>query len=411
MSLGKRLKKSELDKRVVVKLNKSIKADGVNGIMTFGEDDDYPQMIELAVNGSVTGKAAVNIYGRFLSGDGFENEVINNIIVGTDQRGKSITLRSLLRQVSTEAALYNGFYIHRNVNLNGETGTVHLKSFKNCRFAAPDDSGFSAKILYYENWSKDPDLGRYDIKKAVSYPIFNNSVQAIESQIIKAGSPEKFKGQLYFQFLDNQYFYPLSTLDSSYLDLDTEQQLSLFQNRQLRNGFIDKTLIRVQGGLDEDESTGTYKKNGTIADTILGFMGADGETVMVLEDDIDPATGEFAKNSLQIEPIKGNVDSKLFQGWKEGVSNNIRKSIGGIPSVLIDFERGGLGNVSGAEIIEATNFYNALTNEARTTIEESFAEIFKHSENQTLKNNKDWRIKPFTLIKNESNNDSTATTN
>jgi len=401
-SRSKRLKRQELDKRAVIKVNKTIKAvnEGVNGVVYFGAENDYPQTMELIIGGSSTAKSSASIYSKFLAGHGFTNEAINKIVVGKDPRGKDLTLLSLLRQSCDSASTNYGFYIHRNTNLNGVTGTVHLKPFKDMRFSKPDDRGFSAKVLYHQNWSKDKDLGRFKIGDSVVYPLFTNDPNAIASQVKAAGGPDRYKGQVYFCFLDNQYFYPLSPFDPVYLDADTEQQLALYKNRQLRNGFFDKILVRTQPGIETTDDKGETVKTEGIKDEIVEFLGADGETVMAFEDDIDPDTQEFYKNSFQIENIKGNVDNKLFQNWEKTVANSIRKSPRNIPAILIDYESSQLGATSGEAIVQATEFYNAMTDDDRTLISEAFEEIFKTSEIKELRENEDWSIKPLNLVNN-----------
>lgn len=407
---SKRLTKDDIDKRAVIKLNRHIKSidEGVNGIMTFGEDNDYPQVMELAILGSVTAKAAAGIYSKFLSGDGFEVEAINNIIVGRDQRGKEITVRSLLRQCSDSASFFNGAYVHCNKNLNGETGTVHMKAFKNGRFSKPDDTGFSAKILFYNNWNKDKDIGNYKWNDAVSYSMFSNNPDVTKAQIEKAGGIDKYKGQIYFLAFDNAYFYPLSPFDAAYMDVDTEQQISLYRNRQVRNGFFDKVIIRKQKEYkdipitsingDNDDPRLERVQDDTVANDLVDFVGADGESVIVVEDDVDTETGEFPKNSFQVEKIEGNVNDKIFENWDKTLKNNIRMSIRGIPAVLIDYEQGALGTTSGEAIVQATNFYNAVTKDDRQLISEAFAEIFKKSSIPELRNNTNWKIKPLKLV-------------
>lgn len=422
MANSKRITVEDLDKRAVIKLNKNIKAvdNGVHGLMIFGEKNDYPQMMELAINGSVTAKAAAGIYSKFLAGKGFKNQAVNNIVVGRDQRGKEITVRSLLRQVTDSCAWHNGFYIHCNRNYEGQTGTVHLKPFKDGRFAKPDDTGFSAKILFYDNWGKDKDIGKYDTKKASSYHIFSNDLKVIQAQI-NGVEDGKYKGQVYFQFLDNTYFYPLSPFDAAYMDVDTEQQVALFKNRTIRNGFFNKTIIRKQKEYKEQEVTSIdgdqndprseRVHDDTVSKDIVDFVGADGETVIVIEDDLDPDTGEFPKNSFQVETIETKVDSKLFDSWEQGLKNNIRMSIRGIPAILIDYEQNQLGTTSGEAIIQATQFYNALTLDDRELISQSFADIFKNSNIPELANNQDWTIEPIKLIDNGTDNTSAATSN
>jgi len=399
----KKLIYSEAEQRVNVAIDKSIKKvdDGVNGLMKFGGENGYPQLMERLINGSVTGKAVTSIYSKFLAGLGFENEAINNIKVGTDSRGKKITLKSLLRQVAFSAAMNAGYYIHCNYELNNNADakikSVYLHDFKNCRFAKEDDTGFSAKILVYDNWLKEKEGARYDKNKVQNYHVFNSDKTALNSSIKKAiDKGEKFKGQVYFEFLDNQFFYPLSPLDSAYLDLDNEAQISLFENRELRNGFYGSVVIRMA-------LSGSDKEKQDFVNGVKKQMGADGDRVTIIRAEVDEETGEIQENgAYKMDTIPQSVEPALFEGIKQHISDNIRKAMGNVPKVFLDYDAGALSSASGETLKQAVNFMNSLTSDARAQIEESFSEIFSNFENEELANNDNWKIKELELIQEET---------
>ena len=392
-----RLILSETDKRIKVALDRSIKADGVAGIMTFGEKNDYPQIIERLILSSIDAKAIADVYAKFIVGMGFENEAINNVVVGKDSRGKQITMLSLLRQFAQSASYYAGGYIHCNINLSGEVVNARLVPFKNCRFSKPDSRGYSGKIAVYENWEKEKGE-KFDKNAIRFYDVFNLNKSVIQEQIKAAGGVEKHKGQIYFQFLDNAYLYPLSPFDPVYLDCDTQSQISIFKNNQIRNGFTDKTVFRVAGDEDAVED---------IAANIKKMMGADGDNSIIIEEQINRETGKLDEQSqIVAETIKSNIDAKLFESWEGALTNNIRKSNKALPAVLIDYDESKLGTTSGEGIVQAVNFYNAMTNDDRALVSEMFKEIFSKSVDPVLKNNLNWNIKP--LIINEYSNLSTA---
>lgn len=388
-----RLILSETDKRVDVKLDRSIKSDGVAGIMTFGDKNDYPQIIERLILSSIDAKAIADVYAKFIVGMGFENEAINSVVVGKDSRGKQITLLSLLRQFAQSASYYAGGYIHCNINLAGEVVNARLVPFKNCRFSKPDSRGYSGKIAVYENWEKEKGE-KFDKNAIRFYDVFNLNKSVIQEQIKVAGGVEKHKGQIYFQFLDNAYLYPLSPFDPVYLDCDTQSQISIFKNNQIRNGFTDKTVFRVAGDEDAVED---------IAANIKKMMGADGDNSIIIEEQINRETGKLDDQSqIVAETIKSNIDAKLFESWEQALTNNIRKSNKALPAVLIDYDESKLGTTSGEGIVQAINFYNAMTNDDRALVSEMFKEIFSKSVEPVLKNNVNWKIKP--LIINEYSN-------
>ncbi len=379
---------SEIDPRLNVKLNKSIRAGGVNGVMEFGDNNDYPQRIERIVKSSPTAKSAADIYAKFLIGDGFNSDV-NNIKVGIDSRHKTVTVRDLLTQVCRSLAYYNGAYVHLNLTLDRKIKNAKHILFKNVRFAKMDDEGYTAKVGYYDNWEKDRSkkFRKEDIRW---YNLFNLNDKAFASQVKEAGGIEKYKGQVYFLFLDNEYLYPLSPFDSTHVDADTEYQLSLHKNNEIRNGFSKKTLFQVNEQLNEDEKT-------DLAEGIKQFMGSRGDKTLVIETESDENGNIIENKAVKIDSIESNIDSKLYENWEKEISNKIRKSIYALPSVLIDYDESKLGTTSGEGIIQAVNFYNQMTKDDRAAISRMFEEIFKNSDNEILAKNTNWNIKPLNL--------------
>lgn len=385
-----RLRAIEIDERLKVKFDKTIvsSGDNVSGYMKFGENNDYPQICEKLISGSVTAKSASDVYAKFLVGSGFEDERINSIIVGRDSRNKQITILSMLRQCSQQVAYHNGFYIHANFNLQRKIVDSKLVPFKNCRFNKADDLGYCSKIGVYDNWQKDKDA-KFDKNKVSWYPIFNTNETAFNS-IVGENGIDGFKGMIYFQFLDNQFFYPLSPFDASYLDIDTEQQVSIFKSRTIRSGFSKKTIFLIAAE-NEDE----FDK---IEGKIKSMMGADGDQVAIFEADVDTESGKINKESnITTMSIDSSIDDKLFENWEKNISNNIRKSIKALPAILIDYEESKLGNTSGEAITQATNFYNAMTQDDRALISESFKEIYSQFAGGKFEGITNWNIKPLNL--------------
>ena len=140
-------KNIDLKDKPVIRLEKSVKADGVNGIMQFGEKNDYSETIELIVNNSKTAKSVSRVYANFLEGNGFVNEAINDIVIAKDSRQQKVTVRDLLNMVCKSIALHNGFYFRISRNLEGKIKDVSFLPFKYCRFS---------NLTRYTNWEKKP---------------------------------------------------------------------------------------------------------------------------------------------------------------------------------------------------------------------------------------------------------------
>jgi hypothetical protein len=385
-----KLSYKDVQRRIIVKLDKSIKADGVNGLMTFGEKNDYPFVIESIINGSISAKSIADIYAKFLIGKGFEEEKINDIVIGKDVNSKQITVRKLLRQVASSLSYFNGVYIHTNLNLTMDIVDVKMIPFKNCRFAKIDDRGYTAKVGVHPDWGFN-NSGKLDKSKIVWYNMFTRNEQSFTDQVKHAGDIKNYKGQVYFMFLDTNYLYPLSPFDAVHLDCDTEQQVSIFKNNMTRNGMLQKTIARFAKPANEEARK-------ELEDNLSNWLGADGFSLLALEDEIDPVTGQIKQSgAFAIDSVNSNIDDALFAGWQGDLTNNIRKANKALPSVLIDYDESKLGTTSGEGIIQATNFYNAMTKDDRDSISEMFKELLSHFDNPILKENTNWKIKPLTL--------------
>lgn len=384
-----RLLLKEVDERLITSIDKTITADNVYGIIKFGEKNDYPQIMERIILSSIDARSVASIYAKFLVGAGFENEVLNNIVIGKDMRGKDIKLISLLRQYAFNASFFAGGYVHVNINGLGEVVTAKSVPFKNGRYVTPDGRGYSSKIAVYDNWEKDKSK-RYDKANITYYDVFNLNPNVLAAQFSKTGSVEQHKGQIYALFLDESYFYPLSPFDPVYLDCDTQSQISVYKNNQIRNGFSNKAIFRVAG----DESAVEE-----LAENIRNMMGADGDNCSIIEDQVNPETGKLDKEGGQViqETLTSNVNPRLFSDIEDSLTNAIRKANKALPRNLIEYETGSLGSISAESIEQSVAFYNAMTADDRASVSEMFKEIFSHSVNPILKNNDNWNIKPVNL--------------
>lgn len=397
-----KLLNDDVEERVVierVKLSRNMSANDAAEVMNYGVNNDYPNVIEKIIQSSVTASAIRSINARFFSGMGFKNEAINDIVIAKDIKQKSITVKDLLRQASFSAATFNGVNIKTKVNLNGKIRNPEVLPFKNCRFGKIDDSGYIAKILYYDKWAKDNKSSfkrDKEANKIDAYPLFDVRKDVIEAQAIKYGGSGKHPGQVYFHAWDSSYLYPLSPFDPVYLDADSEWQVSLFRNREIRNGFMLQYIMRVMAPESPEEKDRLLAK-------VRGFQGADGDRILVMTDEIDKETDQIKKTgAFQLDKVESNINDKLFDQWEIAITNKIRKASNAVPQILIDYEASSLGTTSGEAIQQAVAFYNAMTNDDRAHMSRMFEDIFKHSDIPELSQNKDWDIVPLQLLTTEN---------
>ncbi|MCK9577382.1 MAG: hypothetical protein M0R51_15870 [Clostridia bacterium] len=384
-----KLVNSAITERVTVKLNRSFTSDKVTGIMSYGVDNDYPQKIEKLILGSPTGKSVINIMSKFIAGNGFNNPEIGKIKVGTDKIGKDVTLDNIRIQAAESLAKYNGVHIHCNLNIGRQVVNTRIIPFKNCRLSKEDDNGYCAKIAVHQNWQRDSNHKKLENSTIAWFDHFNLN-EAVFAEQIKGVGIENYKGQIYTLYLDDIYLYPLSALDTVYLDLDTEAQIALFKNNEVRDGFSDKIIMHVSPSTDDLERANLNKK-------IQAFMGADGDKALVFESLFDE-NGQLLKDgAFKFDYLRTNINDKLFVEWERSLSNNIRKAVF-MPAVLIDYEQGQLSQASGEMLTQAVSYYNAITKTYREQLSEALKQIYVNHTNEVLQNNIDFSLTDLVLL-------------
>jgi len=361
----------------------------IEGIEKYDIDNAYPSRMERLINGSVTAKSSARMLSRFLIGKGFTEESLNKTIVGKDRYERPVTAFKLLRQIAISAAYYSGYYVRAQFDLNHNVTGFIFEDFKNCRFGLKDSDDYSGHIVVYDNWdrSKSQRVKKSDF---ISVPVWNINKAVIAYQIEKAKDIKKYKGQMFFNFLDEYYIYPLSPIDTVHYDADTEHEISMFKNGELRRGFNMKKIIH-HSRFEKDQDAENFK------DKLQDFQGGGHKySFMVVEGTFDENGNLKTEENIKIENIEQNINDKIFESYEKSCINNIRKVYNAIPQILIDYEDSKLGTTSGEALFQASMFYNQMTIELRKSISESFHEMFSNWKDQDLRE-RTWEIEPVIL--------------
>lgn len=364
-------------KLVAVKLfelaKRLIKFDKQLGVYHNGIDNNYPERVERIINNSATAKPAVKLFRKYIVGKGFDS--LNNFIV---HDVKAITLRKFLTKLANSYAYHNGAFIHVNYNLNFKIKSLDVLPFGSCRIGNKDDKQYNGKIILYNNW--DELNGKIDKTKFISIDVFNPSSKVIKAQIKKAGSIEKYKGQIFF-FNPEETIYPLAHIDNVIDDADSEKMSSVFKNTSLRKGFFGKKIVITPPMIGEELRTDdkllsddqlsqkryieTEREN--FKKSMQSFIGADNADGMLhLEMEFE---GDDINKTMSFIDVNTNINDKLFEYTEKSTANNIRKALGNIPSILIENNESSVFGNSGEMLKQAKLFYQDQTEEDRDTLE------------------------------------------
>nr|DAT33965.1 MAG TPA: HK97 Family Phage Portal Protein [Caudoviricetes sp.] len=341
-----------------------------------GEKNDYPTMIELLVGGSATAKACAGVIADFIYGKGFSLEAEARATARQQRtrfrkdtlyiNDKRETPNDLLKKVARSLSYHKGVFVQVNYNQLFQKTSVQVLPYRYCRLGARDSNNYRGKVLYYENWDNLQDKKEVD-KQVTAIDMYDPRPEVIQAQVERVGGWENYKGQVFFLNLDRNDSYPLAWADVVLLDCESEMLSTKYTRNGFKKGFFG-TYAFVTSTMNSDEDREDFRDN------LRNSIGVEAEqSVFHFELEMK---GDKLEDQVLVKPIESNVKADLFEYADKKTANNIRKTYGNIPPVLIDFVEGKLGNTSGDSLKEARIFMQEQMQEERQDVQEMFEELF-----------------------------------
>lgn len=351
-------------------------------------DNLYPNRLETIERNSVTALSCSNKLGNFIFGKGFDKNF--DTLINT-RNGELITLNKCLLNVSQSLKTHKAVFIHINYDIEGKPNYFDVLDYKKCRKVKHDDQG-NEGIVIYKDWTKNENKFSF-IKKEKGFKWFYPyNPKNIQSQRI-ADSPKgdlqsvikNYRGQvLYFSLEDKNNEYAYGWLNAQGMnDADSEFRMSLYNNNNVRLGFIDKTIL-VTNGLDAD----TEKE---FQDSFKNWLGTENAGGVYFVN--TPFVVENIESTIHVQTVQSSYDPKKFKEVLLDIQDNIRRCYLQIPKILVNDNEGGIFGSSAESIKEAIKFYSSETEWIRYEVEDLFNKIF----------NTDFKIIP--LIQEDVSND------
>lgn len=336
-----------------------------------GENNLYPNEIELAILNSPSGKAASKVFAKYISGKGVENDFTVN-------PDKNYKLSNIVRMSSNDVSRQNGTFFHIGQRL--ENGllkpTLDILEYTKSRIGKEDDNEYTAKY-----WLKDCSIEKKSYFRnntqddAYWFYAFNPDTDVILEQIkndyfdCDGDNPEAdlaemlphYRGQVYYMNLTPEFKYALSPFDACYNDLDSEYRISMYTNRQSRCGFLGKTYVVTSGLNVEDEKD--------VQDDIAKWLGSDnsgGTYFLTLE------AGAEIDKVFKVGQVKAEFDDKLFSETKATLRDNIYSQANNVPMQLVKADSAMFGTQS-ETYVEMKKFYSEQTFDERKAIEDTIS--------------------------------------
>jgi hypothetical protein len=343
-----------------------------------GADNLYPERIDRLINNSVTAKMASEMMVQYVLGKGFGEA--DNFKVNDSQK-----LIEFAIDVADSLVRQRGIAIHFDYNLNFEPINPKVLDFTKVRLGLKDSKQYNGKILFKNDWSNNKE-------DAVIFDVFNKSDKIVQAQIEKAGTIEKYKGQVMYINLDSRYYYPLSRIDAVINDCDSESQAAIYKNMILRKGFFGKQIIMTPPLISNDEpemvlnDLGELVRNREFArrqaeadevkKTIESFIGSENAGGALMIESPDFISG--IDTIFKIQTINSEVNDKMFEYTENSVSKNILMAFNNLPIALVKSPDSAMFGNSGTSLLEAKKMYWENTSKERNKLETIINDIVQN---------------------------------
>lgn len=274
-------------------------------IKSYDADNLYPQNVRAIVAASKTGSGCLERYADYIEGRGIASEILAALPVNLNGE----KLADIHALASADLAQNNGFALHVNYNIDAKIVDLHHVPFENVRICEPDEEGITRQVALHPDWSgrltRNGKPVRVTRDTVDFIDVFNPDPVVVLSQIIEAGGPQYYKGQVLYYSREGHLQYPHARFHSVLTDMSTDEGLSNVMLRNVRNNFLPAgAFVRIKGAssqLDGDEQT-----SDTYSDDLLALQG-DTEAVNLLE-----LTVESREDLPEFINMRGNNYDKDF---------------------------------------------------------------------------------------------------
>jgi len=374
-----KVKLIDIDNRLAIKYDKT------EGIFKWSDDNAYPQLIKSLIGSSVTAKNCVDINSKYIYGKGFSFAGNSSIV-----NKKGLSLNKLFRQASREFSEQNNLFFHVNYNALYQITSVELISCSEARIGKSDSTGYSGKIIVYDNWDKS--RGKKVEKKDFElFDIFNPNPSVIEAQVEAVGGWNKYKGQILHVTSDFNDVYSLSDGDSVIYDMNAEFKASVFKEAALRRGNFGSKIFITKPFSDDYERKDFDK---TIQN-LLGVENTNGVLTLEANNVSDNLDEQFI-----IKNLDSDFDDQKVAYTETSSAKKIMQAFGVHPILIGNDDSATLFGNSGELYKQAQITHWNNKEEERAIIVEAFETIFSKW-HEPINPANDWTI--TSIIALESN--------
>jgi hypothetical protein len=327
-------------------------------IQYYDADNLYPQRADEVRKRSYTTKSAVESTAYFISGEGWIDTILANLIL--NQEG--MTGNDVLDFIAQDKAPFTGFALHFTYNLNYRISQVTPIDFMFCRLGLPDQFGNVCDIKYSNNWEMDYNKVVDKVFDVKEYPVFNPDPNVVKAQIQEYGF-ENYPGQILY-WTPKSGVYPLASFDPVFDNAQTQSEIGVYELSAVQNDFGIEKIFKYPGTFEDDDKRREFKRK---LDAHKGAKGA--KSTLVVEN----PSGEDLN---LIESIQMQNTDKMFEFTSKNVKNAIRESMSVPAPILGQLPENGMFNQD--QVKDSYIYFNSRTRIHRSQISRVFQKIMAY---------------------------------
>jgi hypothetical protein len=335
-------------------------------IKGYGLGNSYPQKILEIVGSSGTGKVCVDLSIKFIEGAGFTDVTLSETILNA----KGERANSILRKFAKDLKYFNGFACLVKYDYKGVPVEYYNVPFEHCRLEINNSLKYTGRIAVYNDWTGIMGIP-YDQDHVVFIPRYNPEL--VPLQIAEAGSPENYKGQIFYFTADGDFEYPVCPFDPIITDMLTEESVSTVKHRNAKYNFLPSGILVRKGIKPRTLENGSIDPadayNREQAESSAEFKRIQGDEnaskIWVVDVDADEEKPEF------IDFTAKNYD-RQYEVTEKTVQENIGRAFM-IPPIIRGVD---VGAGFGSELVaQAYDFMNSVTGNERRMLEVAFKDL------------------------------------
>lgn len=324
--------------KIFNKANPKVKTDldKTKGIIKYGKDNDFPNLLIDILDDSPTGQACLSTFIDFIEGDGLSDENLANIVVNSSGE----TFADLQSQISSDIGTFEGVYVLIRYNAEKKIDQLEKLPFEACRLGYRDERTRKVTHIVYNRFFGTKD---YKQEEDIEYPLYDPRPEVLENQfnVLDKDGVTTFKGQVFYTYnkRPGKHDYPVPEYHSGIEWFEADAAIGDFHKNNIDNNFFLSFILKVIGNPNA-KSADSDKTNAELLEEDLkeNLKGKENAgNAMVLW-----ATSRDAFAELQ--PFPNTTNHDLFIALENIIIDRIAR-VTKVPPILANIQVSGkLGN-------------------------------------------------------------------